>query len=280
MQDLTIRLNKDTSKEEIAITLPQQWNELKPFQLLYIAKHYEHWKKLSETSAFTVLEKAKLFLELSGINSRSDKKRLCRYLSFVDKTSDVSVLSLTDFVFEKLDLTKNLLPTIKVGFFTNYRGPGDRLQDTVIEEFSFAFHAYNQYNNRGLESDLNDLCAVLYRPANSSSEMTKTGDSRVTFNHKTIGERALRFAQVPVEYKAAVYLYFRGCIEYLAQSFKMVFSRAEGQQRKSGGSFIDAILALSGSKFGDFNTTKTMDTFLVLKHMNELLIEAEKNKKP
>lgn len=279
MQELTVKLNKHSGSEQITVSVPTSWNELKPFQMLYIAKYYRDWQKSAMAGSELVASRAKLFLELCDLSSRSDKKRLCNYLALVDEDTDFNILSLTDFIFSKLDLTKNLLPTIKVGFLTEFCGPDEALQNTVIEEFSFAFHCYNQYNTKGVEADLNNLCAVLYRPKRSSSEIAKVGEKRVEFNHRTIEARALKFSGVGMEYKQAVYLYFRGSMEYLSKAFPMVFKRAEGEQKKSGGSFIDAILAMSGSKFGDFNSTKATDTYLVLKHLSDLLIEAENRAK-
>lgn len=279
MQDVIIKLNKESGSEEITISVPQSWNELKPYQLLYIAKYWQSWMDMITQSLSLTKARAALFLELSGLESRKDKKKLCFYLSCVGEDVDVNILDLTNFIFEKLDLTANLLPKIKVGFLTHFYGPKDNLSDLTLEEFSFAFNSYLQYSNFKHEADLNDLFAILYRPKNSESSYKTSGDFKVPFNVKLVDSYLPRAANVPFEYKEAVYIYFRGCIESLAAIFKPVFERSESDKKNSNKTFLDTMLNISGGKLGNFDETKNQNLHLALKYLTDLIIESQNNNK-
>jgi hypothetical protein len=119
------------------------------------------------------------------------------------------------------------------------------------------------------------LSAVLYRPKNKNFK--NTGELRVPFNHKMISHYEKELKSAPEEYHQAVYIFFRGCVEYLGNAYKEIFQRGEKSQA-SGGGFIDAVIAMSGGKFGPFETTKRENIYIIFKELKELIKKAEETK--
>jgi hypothetical protein len=275
MQEVEIKINKSSGAESIKLNLPTCWNELSGKQLLYVSKFWFIWKEFIQENISLTKARALLFLELTNITSRREKKRLCFALSFINEQTDVNILDTTNFIFGELTLTKNLLPSIPVGFFTKYYGPAEKLVDINISEFSFAFACYSNYLKTHQETHLDKLVAVLYRPKNKNYKTT--GELRVDFNNKMITRYEKKTARLPREYKHAVFLFFKGCLEFLAseKQFPQVFN--SGNEKKySGGSFIDAVVNMSGGKFGPFDTTKNQNLYIILKELRELIIANSK----
>lgn len=278
MVELVVKIKNIELQKEIKLTVPQKWNELSPKQLLYIAKHWESWQTLAKINESLIKARALLFLELSGLESKKQKRELCNLLSFVDEDTDINILDFTNFVFEKLDLTKQILPKVKVGMFEFYYGPNDRINDISIDEFSYAFGIYNIYNKFKNDTYLNSLMAILYRPRNNKSEFYKTGDFKVPFNNKLVNEYEKKIKKLPEEYKQAVYLFFCGCLESLAIQFPNTFERGEAGVNK-GGNFINSVVAMSGKKFGFYDEAKKQNAILFLTEMEEEIVEYKKRSK-
>lgn len=268
MVEATLRFNKATGAELFDLKVPASWDELNQRQLIYIGRYWESWKQLAEMGESLFKARCMLFIELSGIENRVQKKRLCTALAFVNENTNVNVISWTDFIFKRQTLTKNILPKIKIGWFKWFFGPQDKLSDIDIEEFSFAYSAYSSYMNTGVEAHLDNLVAVLYRP--SSNKYHITGDIRVPFNYKMIRIYAKRIKHLDNSYKQAVLLYFIGCLEFFKKKYGSVFRRASNQTQVSG-SFIDAAIDISGGKFGPFEETKRTNVHVFLKELNKIV---------
>jgi len=273
MQEVTVRLNKKHGSEIFELSIPASWEELTREQFLYIAKYWSAWQNLLQHGHSLIKARCGLLIALSGLNTSKQRKRLCRALSFVDLSTDVNILDCTNFVFGELKLTKCLVPTIPVGIFKRYYGPADKLADLQIDEFSFALHCYTQYSKTGNENFLLKLMAVLYRPKNPNYK--KSGELRSEFNNKLVDLHEKVLSKCPDEYKHATYIFFRGCMEMLEKRYPEVFTRSKETQR-SGGSFIDAVISMSGGKFGPFSETKKENMHVILKELQELIIKSKK----
>lgn len=277
MVEVTVKLNRiKQAPLSCDLVFPAKWDELSRAQFLYIAKYWESWKDISTANESLRKAKALLVLELCGLKSRKELKKLCYILSFVDETTNANILDCCNFVFDKLDLTVNHLPKIKVGMFSWFFGPGDRLNDVTIEEFSFAFSAYVHYLKTGNETHLNNLVAVLYRPVNDDYQ--KTGDIRIPFNQKLIVLHAKKTKRMHEDYKQGVLLFFMGVVNALEKKYPFVFRRSQANEASGKGSFIDTTIAMSGGKFGHFDTTKATNMHIFLKELNSI-IKKEKNRK-
>lgn len=268
MQDIVIKYTKNRRRETIKINVPTKWDELNQRQVLYIAKMWQVWQTLSESGDSLTVAKTKLFIELSGL-SYLNKIKLCNALAFYNEKSGPSPLTATDFIFEKIDLSKNHFPTINVGWFRKLRGPSDAMGDCTIEEFAFAFSLYSKFSRTDKAENLNSLFAVLYR-------LESRNGIRKPFIVDDIKMYEKLAIKVPDEYKHACFLFFTGVLTYLELRFSEVFKRAQ-QKNVSSGNFIDTVVAMSGGKFGAFEIAKTTNMWVFLKELNEELIR-QKNK--
>lgn len=273
MQEVSVTVSKGGNQQVLRLIFPQSWNELSRQQLLFVADNWTSWQSILRISENLSKVRAILVLALCGLKNKRQRLQLCKALALVNERSGANILECTDFLFQNIDLTKNLLPTVNVGWFKKLYGPGDKLADLTVEEFSFAFGLFNQYNRTGNETVLPTLMACLYRPKNP--DFAKTGELRSPFNNKLIDVNEKAIKALPKPYHHAVYLYFLGCIEFLAKNYPNVFSRAESGS-KGGGSFFDSVMAISGGKFGPFDSTKNTNLYIILRELERLIKENNK----
>lgn len=261
---------------QVECLIPEKWDELSTKQLLYVARNYEAWRKLAADNQSLLKARALLLIELCGLKTRSEVKKLCTILSFIDEDTDINVLDLTNFVMEKhVKLTKNIFPKIKVGLFTWYHGPADRLSNLTIREFAFAFSAYMAFNRDRTDNSLDSLVAILYRPFNEN--WSKDGNKAVPFNNQLVEEYKKRMRRVKYEQKYAVYLYFTGCMEYFGshKKFGTIFRRAEKNENAGTGNFIETARQLAGPKLGTIDQTLDTNLYLFLQELADVI---QKNK--
>ena len=176
--------------------------------------------------------KALLFMELVDI-----KKSWRYYFYSIEKremiTAELLRLSqVIDSFFEEyekegkpvkafqLNTVKNFIPCIG----GRYYGPQDVFQDITFCEYRNAFTFFKAYSESNLESDLDQLIAILYRPLKKLLWIRKylpgfNGQRRISFTSKSNPEllqlRLKRIKQLPLHIKYAVFLYFSGCEDYL-----------------------------------------------------------------
>ncbi len=257
----------------IELTVANSWADLNQAQLLYIADNWQAWDLLFKNNVSVEFARAKLFINLIIDKSARELKKIAKYLSHIDNHDQLEeILSIGDFVFKKIQYTKNLLPTIKIGWFKKLHGPADELANTCINEFSFCIGYYNSYNRKKEEKYLDLLVACLYRDSYKNWE--DTGDIRKPFNNNTADKYLEEIAKLSFAIKMAVYLFFHCSIDLFSKRFPLVFSRGEESSASPDNTFLDIILKLSGGKFGSFNETKDQNAFLVLKELNTLLLAA------
>lgn len=298
MVELTVKVNRENLSPLVCdLKFPAGWNELTERQFLYIARYWEAWQSIAEMGESMRKARALLMLELCGLDGYFSKKKLCHMLSFVDENTNYNILDCTNFVFEKLKLTKNHLPKINMGpsvylrkrsgllgFIPRisikikdwYYGPADFLSDISIDEFSFAFSCYLQYGRTGNEEHLDNLVAVLYRP--ESGNYLDTGRRSVPFTPELINVYAQKTKKLKYWYKQGVLLFFMGFLATAEKKYGHVFRRAKRENTATASSFLDTIIMMSGGKFGPFDTTKRENLHVVLKELN-YLIEKSQNKK-
>lgn len=267
---------KVSSGELLSISIPENWNELNKKQILYIGLLWQSWQLMLQNGADMQVAKAKLFTALVSDKTPKELKKIIDLFTLTDFESiDFNPLELVNFVFENNNLTSNRFKEIRCSAFSKLYGPDDKLSNVTINEFSFAINYYNRYNSTGNISDLNLFVACLYRPKNKNWK--ETGDIRKPFIIGTVGVHLKTVEKMPFEYKQAIYLFFTGCMDFLAKSFPMVFQRSE-DAGKSNQTFLDVILSMAGGKFGNFDQTKDQNAFLIFKDLNNLLLDQAKNK--
>lgn len=278
MVEGSVSIKRENRKQlSCEVIFPENWDELTEKQFLFIAKNWNGWKQMIIRNEDLLQVRSLLVIELCGVTGRKNRKKLCDMLAFVDENTNTNILSCVDFVFNKLNLTKNHLPKLKIGWFNWFYGPGDRLNDLSIEEFSFAYSAYINYN-RTLDVDqLNNLVAILYRPAASLKDK-RNGETKQPFNYKLIEAYSQRMDWLSDAYKQGVLLFFMGCLEYFKKKYPEVFRRAEKNEVGGTGTFFDTVVDMSGGEFGPFKDTKSENMHVIMRALNKK-IKNSKNKK-
>lgn len=256
-----------------ACEIPSSWNELNVKQLLYIASYWRIWQMMLKEGYEMDKAMAKLLILLITGKNKSQVQKFVQELGRYDSENNpVNPLTLTNFVFETLDLNKNLIPHLRINFFKKLYGPADALSNMSIIEFSYVLNFYNRYNKYQNSNDLAYMIACMYRP--SKKNWQKTGDIREDFNHNTADKYIDALKKLPHHKMQAIYLFFSGCMYAWSLEFKHLFKKAGPETNKT---FLDVILSMSGDIFGTFNETKNENAYLVLKELNNRK-EAEENK--
>lgn len=279
MTELEIKINN--GEPSIHVCLADSWEELTTKQILYIASNYRTWQFLIRNNESTLVIRAKLFAVLILNKSALEIKKILNYLSQVNyEEAGINLLKITDFIFSKNGLTFNRFLKLKIGFLKSLYGPSDKLSNSTINEFSFALKHYNQFNNTKDEKHLDLLIACLYRPKNKNWEVT--GDIRAPFIPFTAEKYIVKIKRLDYDVKMAIYLYFSACMDLINRLYPAVFNKVSQETEKTTNtstSFTDIILKLSGGKFGSFNETKDQNAHLVLKELNQLIIDSNKKEK-
>ena len=148
---------------KVKVLTPASWNELTRKQLLYIAELFD--------SRFTLIDfkvrVLKAFLSL--------KNKIARQISHEDAYFLTETL---DYLFKPINLTKNLIPTIKISRFRRLFGPADKMMTSTFGEFIKAHTRFEVYEKNKTASPeallsklyeekdafLNEMVAILYRP--------------------------------------------------------------------------------------------------------------------
>lgn len=272
-----IQLKIDANKI-IDLTITDSWSELNINQVLYIANFWQAWQLMLKNNQSMRYARAKLFMVLIKNKTAKELKQIFTILSTIDfETLEINLLSYTDFVFQNIELTNNIIPTLKIGWFKKLYGPSDKLSNITINEFSFALNYYNLYNKFEKDEHLDLLIACLYRRPKKNWE--ESGDIRTDFNTYTADKYLPQIKILNYAHKQAVYLYFHSCIELFSKLFPYVFSKAEAGTSNSKQTFLDVILKIAGGKFGSYNETKSEKAIIILRDLNTILQENAKTKK-
>lgn len=201
------------------VEYPSAWEECNSGQLQYI---FLQAGKLLSGEIDLPEFRIRVFYHLAGIRRKQKHERkellMSRQQCLIKYDNITRAAATVDFVFQEqegqlvfeFDCVKNLLPKIKIKRKTLY-GPADALFNISFGEYRVAYDFYCRFVRDRQESDLNNLCAILYRPA-------KTGkwddDIRVAFNPHECIRRANLFRKVPYELRMLIFSWFAACDNY------------------------------------------------------------------
>jgi hypothetical protein len=285
----------------VRVELAASWNELSSKQLLAIAKHWTSLlivlRSLPPNSAVELLNAARidLLIVLSGINRWNSLSRNTRNFlrllpsrrmmrkhrlnsEFLEEYEHLpNMLKCADFLFEKVTLTKNLLPVIKAKKYTLH-GPAESLSSMVAKEFVFADVFFIAYKKSLSIDDLNLLVAVLYRPglAIKPTDAGFSGDYRIPFNNMAIDEWMDDVKALPEKVKVAVALFYEGCRSNLEKLYPAVFAQKENTSGDNEASWFSLISELPAEKFGTLIQRETVNIDIIFSELNLLLKKMEK----
>lgn len=271
------------------ILYPSSWNELTSEQLIDISDLFLQKKNefqfraesaLRIIGVHSLLYKRWVYLKYMIAAHRKDKDKT-RIEKLIDEQDglNLSVYRISetiDFLFKENTLTKNLIPE-----FRNMFGPSDLFGNVSLIEFSKADIRCKSYENTHEEKYLNELIAVLYRPAKYfwgiRKHFTNDDDSRQPYGDKYIKNES-SIAKWPLTVRNAIYLWYKGCMGGLMERYPHVFKESDDSGETKGFGMAGLITALAGEKFG--NPEKTAETMLhhILIYLEQEAVIAEKRK--
>jgi hypothetical protein len=199
------------------------------------------FNELSRTQLLTIIE----LLYATGDETRKRFRMLRELFNYGRSTKTswilrwkmspeayVEMFPLTDFIFKESDLTKNLLPSVRVPFsFKKLSGPDDRLNNIVFIEFIKCERFYNKFQKTREVKHLDKLIAVLYRAKKKSYDPLKDGDIREKYidENKFIDHQAKLISRLPIRVRLSILHYYHGCRNYIFNypAYKQVFKKVE-----------------------------------------------------
>lgn len=258
------------------IAVPAKYNQLSKRQLQRIAK--------VQLSDISILQARVLILKILLWKNNAFFKRL-------PDAGIADLLLLTEPFFEKTEKgnysysppknTKQLIPSIRLGWFKKLYGPGDMLNNVSVMEWGRAEKFYLRFHKSHKPEDLNNLVAVLYRPIDTFKKTTDenyNGDLRQKYNDFTHFNRVQQIERIDMATRHAIFMYYTACRNaiFTAKGFAEVFDGQETKTIKSNPDFtwIDFIMDLSGKNFDDKSIDTLADSLLhtVLYKLNRILL--------
>lgn len=234
---LRTKTSRKTDSTLPEITLPDAWDKLSRKQLLFIASLYKLELYPDEFKVRVLNKLAGLKLTRNYHVDETDrylfeiKHRKQRFLVTAGLYKEM--LSAVSFVTSGSMLTKQVIPRFSLFPLPHafcslslFHGPDDALYNVVYSEFIHAQLACANFENTKEEKYLNTLAAVLYR--NKKTNLNKTdphwnGDVREDFSAYTYERRAVWFRLLSFDLKYAIYIFYRGSVDYMVQQHPLCF---------------------------------------------------------
>lgn len=250
---------------------PSSWEECSPRQLRYIFREAMHL-----TAGDMELQdfKVRIFYFLAGIRRTEKHNRREKLLTQEERTRKYSNISLAaetvNFMFSEREgrlvfdyyCLGNRFPSVRIGRKKFY-GPADALLNISFGEYRVAWDYFRKFIDEQEETALNNLCAVLYRPARSGKI---DNDIRQDFNPNNCIRRAKVFEKVPAEIKHIIFSWFASCDSYLKTGDLKIEGRLvnlrclfkQEEEEKDAGLGLTGIL-MAVADTGTFGTMQEVD---------------------
>lgn len=193
-----------------------------------------------------------------------------------------------DFLISDRTLVTNPFPFLRLPWYRfapKLHGPSDGLKNISIWEFALAERALIDYFNTEETEHLDNLLAILYRPASIQKLIRRwfhhVPDVRQTFNDQTFSNRIPLMKRIPLETKVAVSLFVNSVRlsfkdpERFPHIYNDVQKRAHGKEL----SWADVIMEMSGEVPGNEENTGRVNLYTFLYRLELNAIKAEELKK-
>ena len=231
------KTNRKTDSTLPEITVPDAWNKLTRKQLLFVASLFN---RTLELYTFKVIALNKLAgIKITGEYYVDETDRYLFEIKNKTKKYFVSaglykqLLAAVSFITSGSSLTKQLIPRFSLSSMPFalcplpfFYGPDDCLYNVVYNEFIHAQLACANFENTKDKNHLNTLTAVLYRRKNQRMQKSDphwNGDLREDFSAYTYNRRASWFRLLPFKLKYAIYIYYRGSVDYMVAQHPLCF---------------------------------------------------------
>ena len=246
------------------VNIPSEWNELSREQLLFVC---------TKLNAYQTADDA-LKAELkSAIAFHFINLPIAERTEYVAEQLRTLLLPAIDFLFEPSQLTKQLLPRIKIRKHISaifLYAPADNFNNLTFEEFDDAeFWLEQMKAENKTEEALNMFCAILYR----EHKETK-GDTRAPYSAHDNEARAKWFAWCEPEVRLAILLWYTGCRAQLVNNFEDLFNAAPAENSTPGGWTIIAH-SLAGPVLGTIDDVLKRPVRQVFTEMQRLFKNAK-----
>lgn len=225
--------------------IPEKWEDLSAKQFTQVAGVI--FSRLNPTAAkmqmLLILLNARRnwLLRIRLWRLRDEKHKASWYDALLDRLfgvlylEDVAfLLHYTKFLFQPLQLTKQLLPFFEFKG-VKYYGPGDKLEHLAFWEWVKADTYYGNYFDTRKVRWIDELVAVLYRPARDEFnplDPEGSGDIREVYADHVKDKRVEVVAKWPLEVKLAILLFFQGSREQIIRRRKKIFKPGKGGESK------------------------------------------------
>lgn len=229
-------------KKNRKIFLPENFDELSVRQFIALAE-------ILCTTADEIILKVNALRILSGLS-------VFRWRLLPAAAVEKS-LSYTDWVFDQMIITKQLLPVYK-----GHWGPVHDFDNLKMKEFHLSELHYRDLVGSDSKDALNLLVAVLYRKPRKWYNRKKDpeGDIRLPFNHNELEYRASKIAKWPLPVKQAIFLWYDSCRERLIDDNPLVFKEPVKHSFESqfDTGLYGMIRSLAGEKLGPVEKIEEM----------------------
>lgn len=275
---ITINVNDAHS-----FTLAEKWNELTGRQLIKIAPYILQPQVSLQQRSFVAYV-------LCGFGNKFFKSAHSRkyngYLYFANEIVD-KVVPLTDFLYNDIKLTKQILPLIEVPgrfkFFgtTQLHGPSDNFNNLTLAEFADAEYWLNKFADTKQDIYFDRFIATLYRPAKRKLDVHSpefNGDYRQAYNNHLTELIAAMVTKVDTAVKAAILVWYRGCRAEIVANNRWLFPKGGDKDKPGSGTWADVVHGLAGPKFGTVDETEKVFLKVILLEMKILHEQVEQNK--
>lgn len=254
--------------------LPEQYNELTGDQLIAVKN------MMSKPMDATALRLQLLRILLNETEKTFFKwpadwiyNMLYYHQPEVDPFTNEPVSASVDWLLKEQGLTQQLLPEIN-GLY----GPKSEFDNLRMKEFHVAELRYMDYMETKEEQPLNDLVAVLYRPAKIGYDFTmdSDGDARVPFNPNELPYWSSVVSRWPMATKIAVLQFYDNCRAWMEELYDAAFSGSGGSNdsQEPDGMF-GLMRSLAGERWGTFSQVEDLLVHIVFKELEASLAEAK-----
>lgn len=226
------------------VSIAENWEELNSKQYLSVIK------LLQEGLTNKILANEKVTKILCG-------KSLWRYLQ-IPKEKRIQFHVYVQWIFDsKEKITKQFIPVYK-----KWYGPESDFDNLQMAEFHHCEIAFNKIiNEEDLADAVNELCAILYRPAKTAYNIKRNidGDVRQAFNYGEVDWNKKETARWPAHIKEGIVMWYDGCREQLRHLYPDAFSAGESSADNYYDGLFLTIRSLAGNRYGDFEKVEKMN---------------------
>lgn len=241
------------------LIVAEEWNELSRAQYLRIVQLLH----AGIADADEALQKALYII--------SNKTLLAFFLVPLDMR--MIMQQHAEWIFDK----KNYLTNQLVPKFKKFYGPASDFDNLRMKEFHAAEMAFYRLKEEEDVDALNELVAILYRPAKEKYDHKRNaeGDIRIAYNENETEFFKRKIKRWPLNVKRAILMWYDGCRQQLEEIYKPAFDNdGAGTYKNYYDGMYGMMRGIAEKKtYGDFNQVGELFVHLAFKEIAETKLE-------